>query len=193
MFCTTGGKSRRLRPSVIPQPQRFESYCLRLGMGLLSASRTPPAWPGGSSMRVLDLVQSRTDVYSIQEETTVHEAARYMRDHKVRSVGVLDAAGKLTGVVSQSDISNKVAAENKCPAWMKVCDIMTRDLISVSLEMTLEDCLALMEKHGIYHLLVVDGRNNFRGMVFVSDLLRVLATDNKERADLLQAFIDPVR
>jgi CBS domain-containing protein len=59
--------------------------------------------------------------------------------------------------------------------------------------MTLEDCLERMEKHGVYHLLVIDGRNNFCGMVSVSDLLRVLATDNKERADLLQAFIDPVR
>jgi len=105
----------------------------------------------------------------------------------------LDSAGRLIGVVSQSDISDKVAAENKCPAWMKVGDVMSRNLISVSLEMTLEDCLALMDTHGIYHLLVMDGRNNFRGMVSVSDLLRVLATDHKERADLLQAFIDPVR
>jgi CBS domain-containing protein len=53
--------------------------------------------------------------------------------------------------------------------------------------------LALMEKHGVYHLVVTDGRSHFCGMVSVSDLLRVLATDNKERADLLQAFIDPVR
>ena len=70
-------------------------------------------------MRVVDLIQSREEVYSIRDETTVHDAARYLRDHQVRSVGVLDAAGKLAGVVSQSDISDKVAAENKCPAWMK--------------------------------------------------------------------------
>ena len=105
----------------------------------------------------------------------------------------MDSTGKLIGVVSQSDISDRVAAENKCPAWMKVGEIMSRDLVSVSLEMTLEDCLDLMEKHGVYHLLVMDGGNNFRGMVSVSDLLRVFATDQKERADLLQAFIDPVR
>ena len=108
-------------------------------------------------------------------------------------MGVLDPTGRLVGVVSQSDISDKVAAENKCPAWMKVGEIMSRELISVSLEARLEDCLELMEKHGVYHLLVIDGRSSFRGMVSVSDLLRVLATDHKERADLLQAFIDPVR
>ena len=63
-------------------------------------------------MKVQDLVQSRKDVFSILEETTVHDAARYLRDHKVRSVGVLDASARLVGVVSQSDISDKVAADH---------------------------------------------------------------------------------
>lgn len=144
-------------------------------------------------MKVSDLIGSRREVFSIPEEASVHQGAQYLREKQVRAVGVLDSAGRLIGVVSQSDISDKVAAENKCPAWMKVGEIMSRELISVGLEMTLEDCLALMDKHGVYHLLVMDGRNNFRGMVSVSDLLRVLATDHKERADLLQAFIDPVR
>lgn len=144
-------------------------------------------------MKVSDLIGSRSEVFSILEETSVHQGAQYLREKQVRAVGVLDATGRLIGVVSQSDISDKVAAENRCPAWMRVGEIMSRDLISVSPEMTLEECLALMDKHGVYHLLVMDGWNNFRGMVSVSDLLRVLATDHKDRADLLQAFIAPVR
>ena len=144
-------------------------------------------------MKVSDLIGSRREVFSIPEDASVHQAAQYFRERQVRSAGVLDANGRLIGVVSQSDISDKVAAENRCPAWMKVSEIMSRDLISVGLEMTLEDCLGLMDQHGVYHLLVVDGRGDFRGMVSVRDLLRVLATDHKDRADLLQAFIDPVR
>ena len=76
-------------------------------------------------MTVLDLIGSRTDVYSIRNDVTVHDAARYLRERQVRSVGVLDADGRLVGVVSQSDISDKVAAENKCPAWMRVSEIMS--------------------------------------------------------------------
>jgi CBS domain-containing protein len=144
-------------------------------------------------MKVSDLIGSRREVFSVTEDASVHQVAQYFRERQVRSAGVLNANGRLIGVVSQSDISDKVAAENKCPAWMKVGEIMSRDLISVGLEMTLEDCLGLMDRHGVYHLLVVDVRGNFRGMVSVRDLLRVLATDHKERADLLQAFIDPVR
>jgi len=97
----------------------------------------------------------------------------------------------VVGVVSQSDISDQVAAENKCPAWMKVSEIMTRELITVAPEATLEQCLRLMEKNGVYHLLVVDEDETFRGMLSVSDLLRVMVSDEKERADLLEAILFP--
>ncbi|MGH9701821.1 MAG: CBS domain-containing protein, partial [Candidatus Acidiferrales bacterium] len=71
-------------------------------------------------MNVADLIGSRKEVYSLSDEATVHDAARYLRDKKVRAAGVCNKEGKLVGVVSQSDISDKVAAENRCPAWMKV-------------------------------------------------------------------------
>jgi CBS domain-containing protein len=144
-------------------------------------------------MRVSDLIRSRQDVYSIQQETTVHDTARYLRDHSVRSVGVLDSVGKLVGVVSHSDISDKVAAENKCPAWMRVSEIMTRDLLTVQPDVSLDECLRLMEKHGVFHLLVTEESGRFRGMISVADLLQVIASDHKARADMFEAFAFPQR
>ena len=144
-------------------------------------------------MKVAELISGRKNIYSITAETTVHDAARYLRERQVRAVGVLDASGKLVGVISQSDISDKVAAENKCPAWMRVSEIMTTDLVTVSLEISFEDCLRLMEKHGIYHLLVVDDKGSYRGMISVTDLLQLIASDQKARADMLEAFIFPQR
>ncbi len=140
-------------------------------------------------MTVLDLIGSRADVYSIRDDLTVHDAARYLRERRVRSVGVLAADGALVGVVSQSDISDKVAAENKCPAWMRVSEIMSTDLVSVTPDRSVADCLRLMEQHGIYHLLVVDGDGRYRGMLSVTDLLQVIASDEKSRADMLEAFL----
>jgi CBS domain-containing protein len=144
-------------------------------------------------MKVQDLLKSRHDVFSIQEDATIHDAARYLRDHQVRSVGVLDAAGKLAGVVSHSDISDKVAAENKCPAWMRVSEIMSRGLVVVRPEMALDECLRLMEKHSVFHLLVVEEPERFLGMISVADLLQVIASDHKARADMFEAFLFPQR
>jgi CBS domain-containing protein len=140
-------------------------------------------------MNVLDLIGSRSEIYSIGEEATVHDAARYLRERQVRAAGVLNAAGQLTGVVSQSDISDKVAAENKCPAWMRVTEIMSTALVTVTPDRSVADCLRLMEQHGIYHLLVVDADGKYRGMLSVTDLLTVIASDEKSRADMLEAFL----
>ena len=150
-------------------------------------------WLTEDSMKVSELIGSRKEIYFISEETTVMEAAKYLREKQVRSVGVVDAAGKLAGVVSQSDISDKVAAENKCPAWMKVSEIMSRELLTVSPEMTFEESLLTMEKNGVYHLLILDAQSRYRGMLSVSDLLKVLAADHKGRADLLESYMFPPR
>jgi CBS domain-containing protein len=144
-------------------------------------------------MKVGDLIGSRKEVYSVTEETSVHLVAQYLREKQVRSVGVVNTSGKLAGVISQSDVSDKVAAENKCPAWMKASDIMTRELVTVTAERTLEECLRLMEQNSIFHLIVLSDQEEFRGMLSISDILRVVASDEKARADLLEAFIFPQR
>ena len=140
-------------------------------------------------MTVRDLIRDRSDVFSVPDDTTVHDAAKYLRDRQVRAVGVLDGNGRLVGVVSQSDVSDKVAAENKCPAWMRVGEIMSTALVTVTPDRSLDECLRLMDQNGIYHLLVVDGGGGYRGMLSVSDLLRVIASDEKARADMLEAFV----
>lgn len=144
-------------------------------------------------MNVHDLIRTRQQIFSVPEETTVHDTARYLREHRVRAVGVVNASGRLVGAVSQSDISDKVAAENKCPAWMRVSEIMTRELVTVSPELPLDECLRHMEKHGIFHLLVVDADETFQGMISVTDLLELIASDQKARADMFEALLFPQR
>ena len=144
-------------------------------------------------MKVADLIGSRKEVFSIRETTSVLEAAKYLREKQVRSVGILDAAGKLVGVVSQSDVSDKVAAENKCPAWMTVSEIMSTDLLTVTPEIAFDECLRLMEQNGVYHLLIVGEGGKYLGMMSVSDLLKVMVSDEKARADMLESYMFPNR
>jgi len=144
-------------------------------------------------MKVADLIGSRKAVFSILETKSVLDAAKYLREKQVRSAGVVDSTGKLIGVVSQSDISDKVAAENKCPAWLNVTEIMSRELVTVTPEVTFDESLRLMEQHGVYHLLILGEGNKYLGMLSVSDLLKVMASDEKARADLLESYVFPNR
>ena len=144
-------------------------------------------------MKVADLIGPRKEVYSIAESLSVLEAAKYLREKQVRSVGILDPAGSLVGVVSQSDISDKVAAENKCPSWMKVSEIMSSNLLTVTPEVSFDECLRLMEQNSVYHLLILGEGKKYLGMMSVSDLLKVMVSDEKARADLLESYVFPNR
>jgi len=144
-------------------------------------------------MKVTDLIGSRKEVFSIPETYSVQEAAKYLREKEVRSVAVVDGTGKPVGVVSHADVSDKVAAENKCPAWMKVTEIMSTGLLTVTPDASFDECLRLMEQNGVYHLLILGQANRYWGMLSVSDLLRVMASDQKARADLLESYMFPNR
>ena len=137
--------------------------------------------------RVRDLLGDRREIYSLSDEATVHEAAMYLRKREVRATSVCDAGGRLVGVIAQSDISDKVAAEHKCPSWIKVREVMSTRLVTVTLDTTVHECLLLMEKNNIYHLLVVDGSRSL-GMISAHDVLRMVARDEKARADLLESY-----
>src|SRR5437879_13665777 len=88
-----------------------------------------PEFPAEGPVKVSDLIGSRKEVFSITEETSVHQAAQYLREKQARSVGVMNASGTRTGVISQSDVSDKDAAENKCRAWMTTWDSMHAALV----------------------------------------------------------------
>jgi CBS domain-containing protein len=142
---------------------------------------------------VADLIGSRKEVFSIPETKSVLDAAKYLREKQVRSAGIVDGNGRLIGVVSQSDISDKVAAENKCPAWSNVTEIMSRELVTVTPEVTFDESLRLMEQHGVYHLVIVGEGGKYLGMLSVSDLLKVMASSEKARADMLESYVFPNR
>jgi len=144
-------------------------------------------------MKVADLIGSRKEVFSIPETKSVLGRSEI----PARETGAVGwCCGfdrKLIGVVSQSDISDKVAAENKCPAWSNVTEIMSRDLVTVTPEVSFDDCLRLMEQNGVYHLLILGEGPKYLGMLSVSDLLKVMASSEKARADMLESYVFPNR
>jgi CBS domain-containing protein len=141
--------------------------------------------------KVKDLLGERREIFSLSEDATVHEAANYLRERQIRAVSVCNSEGHLVGVIAQSDISDKVAAEHLCPSWTKVREIMSTNLVTVTRESNVEECLILMEKNNIYHLLVLDESERSMGMISALDVLRVMVSDEKARADLLESWAFP--
>jgi acetoin utilization protein AcuB len=123
-----------------------------------------------------------TDVVTIDPETRIAEACELLRRTKIRHLPVTDKDGRLVGIVTDRDIRSAmpsnlsseeaVAEERKRIAQLKVKDIMTRDVVTISAMNTLEDALLLMQRTRVGAFPVVDRQNKLIGMISVRDLMR---------------------
>ena len=118
--------------------------------------------------QVYDLVKNRK-VYSLESESTVLEASRYMMEHNIGAVPVL-RKGELVGIFSERDIMNRVVAAGRLPGTTKISEVMTSNPKTVSLDETVENCLFLMREFGFRHLLIVDGKE-LKGLVSLRDII----------------------
>ncbi len=141
-------------------------------------NRGRPAETRGSDLttrKVADLMARKP--VSCAPDTPVAEAARMMRDAHVSSLGVV-ADGRLAGIVTNRDLTNKVLAEGRA-SDTPVSAVMTADPASLPPDALGSDVLHLMLERRIGHLPVVeDGR--LVGMVTQTDLTRFQAVSSAQ-------------
>lgn len=140
---------------------------------------------------VRDIIKNRKEVYSISNQTTAAEAARFLKDRGIRATGVCNLSMKIVGVVSQSDISDKVVAENFRPSEVSVLSIASTNLIKVAPEAEVSHAMQIMQQKRVYHLIVEDADGNFLGMVSMRDCFAMTAQEEKERAEMLKDYAFP--
>jgi CBS domain-containing protein len=117
---------------------------------------------------VYDLVKDRK-IYSVEADSTVLEAARFMKEHAFGALPVL-RDGDLVGILSERDIMNRVVASGRTPGMTRVSEVMTPKPKTVSADETIEECLFLMREFGFRHLLIADGKE-LKGVVSLRDIL----------------------
>lgn len=121
-------------------------------------------------------------VISIAPERTVVEAQELMTENKIRHLPVVDPDNRLIGIVTDRDIRSAlpnrylregISAEEKSRlARLKIEDIMTTEVISISPTYTIQDALLMIQNAKVGALPVVDESQRLKGILSVRDLLR---------------------
>ncbi len=135
-------------------------------------------------------------VISADPDATVLQAARYMLQHHISGLPVIDKAGKLVGVLSEGDFlrrretqterrrsrwleflmgPGKIAAEYTHSHGSKVSEVMTSELYTVGEDTSLEDIVELMERRRIKRVPVLRG-NKVVGIVTRSNLMHAMVS-----------------
>ena len=120
------------------------------------------------------------DVFAITQQAQVAEAAKLMLDHHISGLPVVDGGGTLVGIVTEGDFLRRTETGNvkKRTRWLefllgpgrlaveyvhthgrKVEEVMTREVVTVGEETSLDEVVTLMEKHRIKRVPVLRDGN----------------------------------
>ena len=119
--------------------------------------------------RIQRLARRLGNVYNIDAEATVAEAVRKMEEKEVGCL-MVSRNGHLEGICTERDVIRCLATLSRSPADVRVGEIMTRQIISCSMETSIAKAQLIMAAHGIRHLPVLENGKPV-GMISSRDIL----------------------
>jgi len=126
-------------------------------------------------------------VRTVSPSQSLAEAAAVMKGEDVGSVPVVED-DRLAGIVTDRDIVIRVVAERRDPQTVKVDEVASRQLVTVEPEQDLDEALALMARHQVRRLPVVEA-GRLVGMLAQADV--ALEAKEKKVGETIEEISKP--
>ena len=141
--------------------------------------------PNGSISEILS--HKGSQVWSIAPEAMVFDAIQLMADKNIGALLVKEG-NKLVGILTERDFTRKIALKGKSSKQTAVREILSGEVIHVTPEHTVEECMRLMTDHRVRHLPVVEG-DKIAGVVSIGDLVNWIISAQSHTINQLQTYI----
>lgn len=125
--------------------------------------------------------QMTTPAFTLTPETPFLDALKLMRERQIRRIPIVNEQGKLLGIVSERDLLHaEPSPATSLSVWemnyllwkLKLGDVMTKSVITVTPKTALQDAASLMIKHKIGGLPVVDDEEKVIGVITETDIFK---------------------
>ena len=137
---------------------------------------------------VKQIIETKGSVtFTITPDTSVYHALELMVEKNVSALLVMEN-DKLAGIFTERDYARKVVLKGKKSKETQIGDIMTKDLITVSPDTTIDECMELMTGKFIRHLPVVSN-DKLAGIISIGDVVRRIIEDQKSIIGHMEQYI----
>lgn len=125
--------------------------------------------------------------FTITPGTSVYHALELMVEKNVSALLVMEN-DQLTGIFTERDYARKVALKGKSSKDTLIGDIMSSNLITVTSESSIDECMELMTGKYIRHLPVVDD-GKLTGIISIGDVVRCIIQEQKSIIGHMEQYI----
>ncbi|MGW8300991.1 MAG: CBS domain-containing protein [Desulfobacterales bacterium] len=137
---------------------------------------------------VKDILQEKgTQVYAISPDAKVYEALQLMADKNVGALMVMEG-DRAVGLISERDYARKIVLKGKFSKDVPVHEIMTADIVRISPDRDVENCMELMTDKRIRHLPVFDN-DRLIGIISIGDIVKAIIEHKEEIIKQLEGYI----
>lgn len=133
------------------------------------------------------LKEKGNQVWSISADASVHDALKLMAEKGIGALVVLDGED-VAGIFSERDYAREVELKGRTSRDTSVGDIMTRKVIYIEPDNTVEECMAVMTHKRIRHLPVMD-KNRLVGLVSIGDIVKAVISEQQFMIQRLEHYI----
>ncbi len=127
------------------------------------------------------------EIFSVDPIETVYNAITMMAEKEVGALLVMQDNHPV-GIISERDYTRKVILKDKSSRRTRVSEIMTREVVSVSSDVHIDECVSLMKRHHIRHLPVID-EGVVAGMLSLRDLFSAIIDEQADTIDHLEHYV----
>jgi CBS domain-containing protein len=127
------------------------------------------------------------EIFTITSDTSVYHALELMVEKNVSALLVMEN-DQLAGIFTERDYARKVVLKGRRSKETRIEEIMTRELITVSSDSTIDECMGLMTGKYIRHLPVVDN-GKLAGIISIGDVVRRIIEDQKSIIGHMEQYI----
>ncbi len=133
------------------------------------------------------LKTKESNIFSVTPDSFVYTALELMCDNNISAVLVVENEN-LVGIVSEKDYARKVILQGKASKETLIGEIMTEDLITVTPDSSIDECMRLMTNKFIRHLPVVQ-EDKLIGIISIGDVVRYIIEEQKFIIENLEHYI----
>ncbi len=138
--------------------------------------------------RVRDLLKEKgIEVLTTPPDVTVFDTIEKMVDRNVGSIVVMEGA-RLVGIFTERDYLRRIVLQGRSSKTTELSEVMTKNVITVEYDATVDQCMTIMTEKKLRHLPVVED-GALCGIISIGDCVRHLSKEAQAEVEDLKNYI----